>query len=75
MRKHHLLESLQKGRSGGNFDYTAPGMPQQNGQVKKKLATLFNQVFDVPDGGKFNAYLQNEKWAKAANNTMLLENN
>ena len=57
------------------FEYTAPGMPQQNGHVEWKFATPFNQVHSMLNGRKFNAYLQNSIWTKAANIAMLLENN
>ena len=50
-------------------------MPQENGCVKRKFATLFNWVHAMLNDGKFNAYLQNGLWAKAANTAMLLENN
>ena len=59
---------------GVNFECTAQGMPQQNGHAKRKFATLFNWVNAMLKGGKFNAYLQNSLWAKAANTTMLLKN-
>ena len=50
-------------------------MPQQNGHVKEKFATLFNQVHTMLKGGKFNAYLQNGLWAEAAHTAMLLKSN
>ena len=40
---------------GVHFDYTAPGMPQQNGCIKRKFATLFNQIHTMLNGGKFNS--------------------
>ena len=47
-----------------DFEYTAPGMPQQNGHVEQKFATLINQVHTIPG-----------LWTNAANTTMLLKNN
>ena len=39
------------------FKYTVPGMPQQNGYVEQKIATHFNWVCAMLNGGKFNAFL------------------
>ena len=50
-------------------------MPQQNGQVKQKFATLFNQVDTIVNDGKFSTYLKNGLRAKAMNTAKLLENN
>ena len=52
---------------GIDFEYTAPGTPQQNGRVKHKFASLFNRVHAMLNGGKFTAHLQNGLWAEAAN--------
>ena len=60
---------------GVDFKYTAPGTPQQNGCIEEKFSTLFNQVHAMLNGGKFNAYLQNDLWAKAVITTMFLKNN
>ena len=42
---------------GIDFEYTAPGTPQQNGCVERKFATLFNRVQAMLNGGKFTLYL------------------
>ena len=55
-----------------DFDYTAPDMPQWNGCIKQNITTLFNWVHAMLNNGKFNAYLQNGLYAKAAKTTMLL---
>ena len=47
---------------GINFQYTAPGMPQQNGCIP------------MLNGGKFTPYLQSGLWAEAANTATILEN-
>ena len=60
---------------GVDFEYTAPGTPQQNVCIERKFATLFNQVCVMLSSSKFNAYLCNSLWTKAVNTTMLLENN
>ena len=50
-------------------------MLQQNGHIKRKFATLFNQACAMLNCRKFNTYLSNGLLAKAANTTMLLKNN
>ena len=35
---------------GIDFEYTAPGMPQQNGHVKHKFTTPFNWVCAMLNG-------------------------
>ena len=68
------FEEAHKRKGGSDSKYTAPGMPQQNGCVKRKLTTLFNQVCALLNSSKFHAYLQNGLRAKAVNTTMLFEN-
>ena len=58
-----------------DFEYTAPGMRQQNGWIKWKFTTPFNWVCTMLNGGKFNAHHQNGLWAKTANTAMHLDNN
>ena len=60
---------------GIDFKYTAPGMPQQNGHVECKFATLFNRVCAMLNSGKFTTYLQSGLSVEAANTAMLLKNN
>ena len=60
---------------GVNFKYTAPSIPQWNGCIEWKFATLFNRVHTMLNSGNFTAYLKNGLWAKAAYTNMLLENN
>ena len=62
------------GRLGINFEYTAPGMHQQNGCVEHKFTTLFNWVHAMLNGGKFTIYLQSSLWAEAAKTATILEN-
>ena len=59
---------------GGDFEYTAQGMQQQNGHIEQKFATLFNWVCDMHNSSKFNAYLWNGLWAKVVNTIKLLKN-
>ena len=60
---------------GIDFEYIAPGTPQQNGHVERKFATLFNWLCTMLSSGKFTAYLQNSLWVEAANTATILENN
>ena len=57
------------------FEYTAPGTPQQNGLVEWKFAILFNRVFAMFNGGKFSAFLRNGLWAEAVSTASHLQNN
>ena len=49
-------------------------MPQQNGCIKHKFATLFNLVCARLNSGKLTAYLQSGLWAEAVNTATFLEN-
>ena len=60
---------------GIDFEYTAPGTPQQKGHIEHKFATLFNGVHAMLNGSKFTAFLHSGLWAEAANTAMLLKNN
>ena len=57
------------------FEYTAPGMLQQNDSIEQKFTSLFNQVSAMLNDGKFDTYLCNDLWAEAANTAMHLKNN
>ena len=46
----------QKGL-GIDFEYTAPGILQQNGHIEHKFTTLFNRVHAMLNGGKFTTHL------------------
>ena len=59
---------------GMEFEFTAPGTPQQNSPVKQ-FTTLFNQVCTMLICGKFTTFLRNSLWTEAANTTTLLKNN
>ena len=60
---------------GIDFEYTAPGTPQQNGWVEHKVAMLFKRVHAMLNSGKFTIYLQSSLRMEAANTAMLLNNN
>ena len=44
---------------GIKFEYTAPGIPQQNGKIEKKFATLYNRVQAVLNERTFPSLLRN----------------
>ena len=60
---------------GIKFEYATLGMPQQNGWVEQKFATLFNLIWAMLNSGNFKAILENGLWIEAANTTTFLENN
>ena len=53
---------------GVEFEYTAPGMPQQSSCIEQKIATLFTWVHTMLNNGMFNTYLKNGLRAKTLNN-------
>ena len=50
-------KNCKKEGLGNDFEFIAPGMPQQNEHVEHNFATLFNWVCAVLNGGKFTAFL------------------
>ena len=57
------------------FEDTILSIPQQNGNVEQKLATLITRACTMLCRGKFSAFPRNGLWAEAANTATLLENN
>ena len=49
-------------------------MPQQNGRVERKFATLYGRVQAMLNDAKLMPSLQKKLWAEAANTATLLEN-
>ena len=72
--KYSLQKACKQEGLGVDFEFTAPGLPQQKGCIECEVATLFNWVCTMINGRKIDAYLQNGLWAKATNTAMLLEN-
>ena len=56
------------------LQFTTPSIPQQNGRVKQKFATLFNWVCAMLNGRKITCFMRNGFWAEAANTATLLKN-
>ncbi len=67
------MASKQEGL-GIKFEYTAPGTPQQNGQVEQKFATACGKVQAMLNDAKLTAVLHKELWTKASNTATMLEN-
>jgi hypothetical protein len=56
------------------FEYTAPGTPQQNGKVERKFATLYGRARSMLNGAKVIKTLRNRLWAECAKTATDLEN-
>ncbi|KAG7357827.1 reverse transcriptase RNA-dependent DNA polymerase [Nitzschia inconspicua] len=50
-----------------NFEYTAPGTPQQNGVAERKFATLFGKVRAMNTAAGLQGDIRSKLWAEAAN--------
>ncbi len=46
------------------FEYTAPGKPQQNGQVEQKLVAMYGKVQAMLNDAKLTAALRKKLWLK-----------
>ena len=66
-------EACKQEGLGIQFEYTAPGTPQQNGRVERKFATLFGRVRAMLNGGGFPEELRKSLWAEAANTATMLD--
>ena len=49
------------------FEYTAPGTPQQNGKVERKFATLMGMVRSMNNAARFDKKTRAKLWAEACN--------
>ena len=57
-----------------DFEFIAPGTPQQNGKVERKFATLFGRARSMLNRAKLSRSKRNELWAEAANTATMLDN-
>jgi hypothetical protein len=55
------------------FEYTAPGTPQQNGVSERKFATLFGRVRAMNTAAGLTSDIRQQLWAEAANCATYLE--
>ena len=73
--KMRILKGLAK-KKGWVFSLNAPCLVHhKNGQVEKKLATLFKREPAMFNSGKFNPFLRNSLWTEATNTVTLPQNN
>ena len=56
------------------FEYTAPGMPQQNVRVEHMFSKGYNRVHAILNGENFSSFLRNGLQAETANTATLFEN-
>ena len=49
-----------------NFEFTAPGTPQQNGKVERKFATLYSKVRAIINIARVPVEMRNGLWAECA---------
>lgn len=56
------------------FEYTAPGTPQQNGKVERKFATLSGMLRSMLTGAQFDKKTRTLMWAECANTATDLHN-
>ena len=59
---------------GLNFEYTAPGTPQQNGRVERKFAALYGRVRSMLNGARVPATMRGKMWAECAKTATSYEN-
>ena len=62
-----LKELLDKEDWGIQFEFTAPGTPQQNGVVERAFATLYGRVRAMLNGAQLEEKLRHSLWAECAN--------
>ena len=63
--EHEAFEWLCKQKEMDvNFEYTMPGTPQQNGQLERKVTTLFNWVYAMLMVGCFLLLLGMVYWLR-----------
>ncbi len=69
-----LEEDCLKDGLGIQFEWTAPGTPQQNGRVERKFATLYGRLRAMMKAVKLPTKIRQGVWAEAARTATLLEN-
>ena len=73
--ENHALEDLCIEKDLGIiFEYTAPGMPQQNGVVEKAFATMLGKTRAIMNVAGFDEKKRHLFWTEAANTVTHLEN-
>jgi hypothetical protein len=69
-----LEAACKKEGLGIQFEFTAPGTPQQNGKVERKFATLYARVRAMLNQAGVTETLRHGLWAEAAATATLIEN-
>jgi hypothetical protein len=59
---------------GINFEFTAPGTPQQNGRVERKFATLISYARAALNDVNLEGSLWKKMWAEAASTVTTINN-
>jgi hypothetical protein len=62
-----LQRECEKAGLGIQFEFTAPGTPQQNGRVERKFATLWGRVRAMMEGAQLSKAQRRVMWSEAAN--------
>ena len=62
-----LQRECEKAGLGIQFEFTAPGTPQQNGRVEQKFATLWGRVRAMLEGVQLSKAQHRVMWSEAAN--------
>ena len=59
---------------GLNFEYTAPGTPQQNGRVERNFVALYGRVRAMLNGARITLEMRQKLWAECAKTATACEN-
>ena len=59
---------------GIKFEYTSPGIPQQNGKCESKFATLYGKVRSMLNGERLTPNLRHGLWIECAACATMEEN-
>jgi hypothetical protein len=62
-----LETGCKRDKMGIQFEYTAPGTPQQDGISERKFATLFGRVRTMNTVAGLQSDLRHQLWVEAAN--------
>ena len=69
-----LEKESDKNELGINFEYTAPGTPQQNGVVERAFATVMGRARAMMNHAGFTLKKRQQLWCEAAQTATLLDN-
>ena len=69
-----LERESDKNELGINFEYTAPGTPQQNGVVERAFVTVMGRARAMMNHAGFTMAKRQQLWCEAAKTATLLDN-